>query len=498
MNGHEDHQRQNTYPHPEGETLDRRAFIHRGAAALAGISAGGLLLPLTGYDNSVADQSTGDLLAPAGSTASGGGPVREVHLVAAPGEVEVAPGRTYRTWLYNGQFPGPEIRAKEGERLRITVENQLPEETTIHWHGIPLENAMDGVPGLTQEPIAPGDTFVYEYEATPAGTYIFHSHVNLQLDRGLLGALVIEERTPHVAYDREYTLMLDDFLPGEPQPLSELAGRGCMMGGGMMGGIVPPYEGLLINGRLPEDPAVFEAKRGERLRIRFVNPGGANTYRVAIAGHRMSVTHTDGRPVEPVEVDSFYIGMGERYDVIVEANNPGAWTVMAAPVEGDAPPAQAVLRYTDAARSAPVEGAPEGLQGGRLLEYRDLQSVETLPAGGSGPDRTFDLTLSGGMMMNPDVWTIDGQAYPDADLLEIREGERVRVNIMNMSMMLHPMHLHGHFFRAGNAVKDTIIAEPHMGRVSFDFLADNPGRWFFHCHNLYHLHSGMAREFRYV
>lgn len=522
--------------------LDRRRFLLTGTAALAGLGLGTAGLPLVGCESG-RTEATGSVAAPARGMPDGG-PVQAVRLVAEPVEVEVGSGRKWSTWGYNGQYPGPEIRVKEGERLRVTVENRLPSGvgTTVHWHGVPVPNAMDGVPGLTQEPIPPGETFVYEYEAAPAGTYMYHSHVGLQLDRGLIGPLIIEERTPHVSYDREYTVMLDDFLPGAPQPLEVLAAsgqrggmmdrgrggrccrrgdrgdrgesvrgedrwrggrqrRGGMMGGGK-GGIVPPYEGLMINGRLPEDPAVFDVKKGERVRLRLVNPSSATTYHLALAGHRLTVTHADGQPVEPVEVDSLLIGMGERYDVVVEATQPGAHTLLARTVEGDAPPARAILRYQGSRQNRPPEGqVPEGLRGGRRLRYADLQSARSLPqplAEAGAPDRTFDLRLSGGMMMTQGEWFIDGQRYPDADPLEIREGERVRVNMRNMSMMLHPMHLHGHFFRTGGILKDTVLLEPHMGRASFDFIADNPGRWFFHCHNLYHLHAGMAREVRYV
>jgi len=433
------------------------------------------------------------------------GPLREFRLVAQQGEAEVAPDEVYRNWMYNSQFPGPEIRVKEGERLRIIVENQMPEGTTVHWHGVPVPNAMDGVPGLTQEPIAPGESFVYEFEATPAGSYIYHSHVGLQIDRGLIGPLVIEEATPHVAYDRDYVLVLDDYLPGDPQPLGGMGGQGGMMGGmmgrGMMGGgmmgmgrQMPPYRGLLIGGRLPDDPRVFETKRGERVRLRLGNPSGATTVRVAIGGHRMSVSHCDGRPVEPVTVDSLVLGAAERYDVIVEAANPGVWPIVVAAIEGNAPPGRAVLRYTDAAASSLRDGVPEGFRGGRQLYYQDLQAVETLPAG--RPDRVFDLMLRGGMMGS--AWTINGQAYPAADPLMINKGERIRFRMSNHSMMLHPMHLHGHFFRVGNALKDTVLVAAHMGRAEFDFVADNPGRWFFHCHNIYHMEAGMAREVRYA
>ncbi len=266
-------------------------------------------------------------------------------------------------------------------------------------------------------------------------------------------------------------------------------------GRGMMSGQVPPYEALLVNGHGPEEPPTFEVRQGERVRLRLLNPSSATTFRFAIGGHRLSVTHADGRPIEPVEVDSLRIGMGERYDVIVEANDQGTWPIAAATVEGDSAPARAVLKYQGSRMERPPEGLPRGLRGGRRLRYDDLQSVEMLSAGQA--DRSFDLTLSGGMMMQRG-WTINGARYPDAPPLEIREGERVRFQMVNRSMMLHPMHLHGHFFRVGNALKDTVLVDPHMGREAFTFEADNPGRWFFHCHNLYHLESGMAREVRYV
>jgi FtsP/CotA-like multicopper oxidase with cupredoxin domain len=488
---------------------ERRRFLKAGGAALAGWA----LAPLTGCDDEQRSTAPSgrSVLSASRSSVDAFAPDVERRLAATSSTIELPGGRSWNTWTYGGQYPGPEIRAREGERLRVIVENGLPDEagTTIHWHGVPVPNVMDGVPNVTQKPTPPGARFAYEFEATPAGTYMYHSHAGLQLDRGLVGPLIIEERTPHVEYDREHTVILDDFLPGPPQPLEKLVGNGReggMMGGGgrsMMqdrrDGIVPPYEGLMINGRLPEDPATFDVQQGERVRLRLVNPSSATTYHLALAGHRLTVTHADGRPVEPVEVDSLRIGMGERYDVIVEANNPGAHTLMARTIEGDTAPARATLRYQESRQNRPPDGeVPTGLQSGRRLRYADLQSVET-PLGPKGkPDRDFNLRLSGGMMMSPGEWAIDGQRYPDADPLEVREGEHVHVQMTNHSMMLHPMHLHGHFFRVGNALKDTVLVEPHMGRASFNFVADNPGDWFFHCHNLYHLEAGMARVFTYA
>ncbi|WP_217631910.1 multicopper oxidase family protein [Thiohalomonas denitrificans] len=437
---------------------------------------------------------------------------RQVQLVAREGEIEPAPGQVSRTWIYNDAFPGPEIRLKEGERLRATVENLLPSGTTIHWHGIPVPNPMDGVPGLTQEPVAPGARFEYAFRAAPAGSYLYHSHVHLQLDRGLHGPLVVEETTPHVTYDRESNLILDDYLPEAPLPLELLAerqqgnGRGGMMGPGMMGRgmgpgmmgpgmmmggfLVPPYAGLLINGRLPSAPAEFAIRRGERLRLRLFNPASATTFRVAVGGHRLTVTHADGRPVEPVTVDALFISMGERYDVLIEGGRPGLWPIVAATVEGNSPPAVALLRYAGVRGNTP-EGFPP--VAGRVLRLADLRALSPLPPG--SPDRVFDLVLSG---RSASEWTINGEIWPDAEPLQIGAGERIRFRLFNRSFMLHPMHLHGHFFQVGAAVKDTVIVPPHMGRIEFDFIADNPGRWLFHCHNLYHLEAGMAREVRYI
>jgi FtsP/CotA-like multicopper oxidase with cupredoxin domain len=425
---------------------------------------------------------------------------REFHLEATVGEVEVAPDESFETWLYNGEYPGPELRVVEGERVRIVVENDLPEETTIHWHGmaLPEASAMDGVPGVTQDPIEPGEEFVYEFDAAPTGTHWYHSHVGLQLDRALLGPLIVEEADPHVEYDREHTLVLDEYLTDEPRVESE--------GGGMMGSSpgAPPYEGTLVNGRLPADPAEIEVEEGERLRLRFINAGSATTYRVTAVGHELEVIHADGPGVEPVSVDAFDIGMGERYDAIIEGDEPGTWAIDVEPLDDDAPSGRAILRYDG------EDGDPSDERtGDRLLSYDDLRAVDHLDRYRGSPDRTLDLQLSagggGGMMGGDgmmgngdgDEWTIDGEAYPDADSLRIEEDEHVRVHLTNHSPMRHPMHLHGHHVLVEGALQDTVTVPGHMGQVTFDFVADNPGEWFFHCHHLYHMETGMARVIGY-
>ena len=486
--------------------MDRRRFLQSAFTNLGALAIGARL-PSTAFGvpwNFQQGHERGELEGQPART----GTLREFTLAAEPTQLEIPSQGVFEKWLFNGQFPGPEIRAKEGERLRITVKNKLPEGTTVHWHGIPLHNAMDGVPDITQPPIPPGGSFVYEFDGAPAGSFMYHSHFGFQPDRGLVGPLIVEEQKAHVAYDREYTLTLTDFLAGEPAPL----GRSKNASGEMKEMLEPPYIVLLINGRPPEAPAVFDVKSGERIRMRLINPSGATIYRFAIGGHPLTVTHTDGRPVEPFQVDSLRLAPGERYDVLVDARNPGAWPI-AASADNDLPAARAVLRYTDSNETRPREGAlPEGLTRGRILQLEDLHGLD-LP-GPRKPNRTFNLVLAGGAMkpggkmglmgMMPPAgmmiqeWTINGKAYPDAEPLEIHPGEAVRIRLENQTAMPHPMHLHGHFFRVGNVRKDTTIVWTHSKRVELDFVADNPGAWVFHCHNLYHMEGGMMRVVRYV
>lgn len=488
------------------DLIGRREFLRRSGRTALALGAGPSLLgAIAGCDagqSGAPGPTAGSEGLSGGDALAGGGPVRGIPLVAEVAEVDLGPLGIVPRWVYDGRIPGPELRVREGERLRVVLENRLPEETTIHWHGVPVPNEMDGVPGVTQEPVPPGGTFAYEFTAEPAGSYIYHTHVGLQLDRGLYGPLVVEESTPHVPYDREYTLLFDDFTPEEPRIVSS-RGRGRMGMMGMMGGMPrgPEYEAFLVNGRAPSDPPAFEVSRGERIRLRLMNPGSQTTFRVALAGHRMRVTHTDGRPVDPVEVDGLEIGMGERYDVVVEADNPGAWNLIGAGLDPQRGPARAVLRYREAREVRPPDGqTPEGLRrGARILALSDLRSVELDGTLSGRPDRRFNLMLTGGGMMGSprDAWTIDRQVWPEADPLTIRHGERVRVQMVNHSPMRHPMHLHGFFFRVGDALKETVLVPGHMGRIEFDFQADNPGDWLFHCHDLYHMESGMARVFRY-
>lgn len=445
-----------------------------------------------------------------------GAAVRDVTLTAAPLTVDLA-GLQAETWAYNGALPGPEIRVKAGEVVRARLRNDLPADTTIHWHGIALSNDMDGVPGVTQEPVRPGNEFVYEFTAPDPGTFWFHPHVGLQLDTGLYAPLIVEDPADPGDYDREYTVVVDDWVHGlgaAPEDtfrtLQSGGGAHAQHGAGGGGRAGQPdqllgghpgdvsYPLFLMNGRPPKDPPTFEARRGERVRLRILNAGGDSPFRVALGGHRLTVTHTDGFPVEPVVVDALLMGMAERYDVVVDVTQEGVFPLVAL-AEGKANHALGLLR-SGSGPPPPPNLRPAELNG-RLLALGDLTAAPAVALPPGAPDRTHPAVLGGGE--EGYRWTINGRAGHHEKGLKVREGERVRLAFHNRTAMFHPMHLHGHTFQvqgtgtAPGPRKDTVIVRPDE-RLAVDLVADNPGQWMLHCHNAYHLEGGMATMLSYV
>lgn len=444
--------------------------------------------------------------APSNGLATAGN-LKEFELTAAVTPIDVGTGQ-FQAWTYNGQSVGPEIRVTEGDTIRVKLVNNLPDPTTIHWHGIPLPNGMDGVPNITQPPVQPGETFVYEFPAWPSGSYWYHPHVGHQIDAGLVGPLIIEPRQEAGDYDREYVLVLEDWATVDgagPAADNRFVNRDMGgMGGGMMGRrstngqdyylYEPIYNTYTINGQTAETAQPFIITQGERVRLRLINASASTIYDVRLAGHPLTVTHTDGRPVEPVEVDVLRLAMGERYDVIMTANNPGRWQLYAAPDTAQDFVTLAHFVYADS--TATADSGDNLGQNFRWNEYSRLTGIPeeglTLPQ--ATEVAIFDHGLSGGH--GSPYWSINGKRYPNTDDVIVSLGERVRFNYYNQSMMAHPMHLHGHFFNIGNGVmKDTIIVENH-GAVSVEFVADNPGDWMHHCHNIYHAEAGMMNVVR--
>jgi multicopper oxidase len=455
------------------------------------------------------------------------GQVRQFQLTVGRTQWELAPGKVVDAYSYNGQVPGPELRVTEGDTVRVTVTNELDEPTTVHWHGVDVPAAMDGVPDTSGPPIAPGGTFTYEFVATPAGTRWYHAHFDEmnQQAGGLTGALVIEPRDPPATRpDREYTLITGEWLTADgTQPLavptpSAGGGMAGMAGNGMGGGTLgndsgmsttrPPFDTFTVNGKAYPSAALLVVNQGERVRLRLINASATDTQVFALAGHRLTMTHSDGNPLaSPVEVDAVPLGVGERADVEFVADNPGRWKLEALmPALSDR--GQMVdltdVVYAghegDVARDFPSDARI------KIANYTDL----TGPPHPAAPDRTYELTLSGGMMMmgmGSDAWTINGRSYPDTPPIDVKVGQRVRLRLFNMSMEDHPMHLHGHTFQLvavnGRSVdgplKDTITLR-HMEQYDIEFVANNPGTpgtWLFHCHNLVHMMGGLMTEVRY-
>lgn len=482
--------------------LTRREFVK-----IAGIGAGAFALSSCGLGSTTEQKAPVQSL-PSFPRAASTGKVHDYTFQAAPAHF-VLNGNMVSTWAYNGTLPGPEIRLVEGDTLRVKVNNRLPEGTTIHWHGVPLINTMDGVPDVTQTAIPAGQDFTYEFVVPTAGTYFYHSHVGLQSDRGLYGPLIVDSAKDPKNYDHDFALVLDDWLdglPGTPEDaMKKLIAGGDRMNMGSMNGMgnmpakeVPPdivYPTYLVNGKSSDVPFEMNLAQGQRARLRFINASASTIFRVALQGHRMTVTHTDGQPVEPVDVDALRIGIGERYDVLVTGTNPGVWQ-LAAKVEGADSMVRAIFRYKGStAQTPPPTFLPPELTR-QMLQYTMLRAAQgTVVPPNNNPDTTVPIQLSGGMGQY--VWRINNQVFPKAEQITVDRDRLIRFQMSSTSMMPHPMHLHGHFFQLDNGtgrgpLKDTVLVDPGQ-KVTINWISDNPGSWVFHCHNRYHEEAGMMR-----
>ncbi|MFG1679312.1 multicopper oxidase family protein [Nonomuraea sp. NPDC049269] len=501
-------------------TIDRRTLLKTGLGLLGGAA-------LTACSGNESRTSSPSFVTPTGTQVRAAeqarrpGAVRDFRLVAAETQADLG-GLTVRTWAYDGRIPGTPIRVNVGETVRARLDNRLPADTSIHWHGLALRNDADGVPGVTQQPVKTGAGYVYEFTAPDPGTYWFHPHSGTQLDRGLYAPMIVEDPREPLGYDEEWVVVLDDWLDGvtgTPEDvLAELSrGMGGMNHGGMMGDGASPspspssspgkgghmlmgarspllggdagdvrYPHFLLNGRLPTQPETFTAKPGTRLRIRLINAGGDTAFRVALAEHRLTVTHTDGFPVRHTDTQALLIGMGERYDVLVTLKD-GVFPLVAL-AEGKNATARALIRTSEQSRAPRADQRPRELDG-TVIRYADLRADDSARLPSKQPDRTVKLELTGGMMAYD--WAINGRKYDPKIITPIRSGERVRLSFVNRTTMWHPMHLHGHTFALqSGARKDTAIVLPNS-TLDVDFQAGNPGIWMIHCHNVYHAESGM-------
>jgi FtsP/CotA-like multicopper oxidase with cupredoxin domain len=357
-------------------------------------------------------------------------------------------------WAYGGSVPGPEIRLRQGERLRVAVENRLAEATTAHWHGVRVPNAMDGVPHLTQPPIEPGNAFVYEFAVPDAGTYWYHPHQRSfeQVARGLYGALVVEERKP-IEVDRDVLWVLGDW---RLLPDASISGDfGNAMETGMAGRI---GNTVTVNGRVTD---TFAVRTGERLRLRLVNAAPARIFGLEFRGHRPLVIALDGQPVAPHEPDGgrVVLGPAQRADLVLDLTRaPGSRATVA-----DTFYRGLEYRLLDLVYYA--EPLPE-----RPPDLPTTLAANTMPEPDLGTAERHEVVLGGGMMSGGMMaggmggmmggmghgggmgmaWTFNGVAAAEHDMrpmLALRLGRSYVLALANETAWWHPIHLHGHSFR---------------------------------------------------
>jgi FtsP/CotA-like multicopper oxidase with cupredoxin domain len=442
------------------------------------------------------------------------GSTRNLTLRAQPVTVDLG-GAVVETWGFGETVPGAPFRATAGDRVVVDFRNDLPEPTSVHWHGLAIRNDMDGVPGVTTPETPAGGSFRFDFVVPDPGTHWFHPHHGMQLDRGLYAPFIIDDPADPGDYDREWVLMLDDWTDGVgPSPeeiLDDLVSEGASGVGGMggMGGMDHGSGGMggmdsgdvdyplyLVNGRAPSDPDTLAARPGDRVRLRIINAAADTVFVVAMVDHDLTITFSDGYPVEPVVTSAIRIGMGERYDAIVTLRD-GVFAFVAAPV-GKTGLARALVR-TGSGAVPDAHARPDDVSA-YATTVGDLRSTARSRLPEREPDTVQDLLLSGSMA--PYVWTINGTTYDQTVPLTTRQGQSARLRIRNMSMMSHPLHVHGHTFQLGPAGgtgprKDTVLVPP-MGGVDVDLAADNPGSWMVHCHNAYHADAGMMTRMEYT
>ncbi|QFI68682.1 multicopper oxidase family protein [Sinorhizobium alkalisoli] len=444
------------------------------------------------------------------------------RIVAAPGRTRLRPDRPETdVWTYNGTVPGSVVRLRQGERARLVVENRLDQETTVHWHGIRLPNAMDGVPGLTQPPIKSGETFVYEFTPPDAGTFWYHPHANSleQLGRGLAGAVIVEDREP-VAVDRDLLWLLSDWRLTDGGGIAPRFGN--RMEAAMSGRV---GNTVTLNGRVSEAEP-FRA--GERVRLRLVNASLARIMALRFEGHRPMVVAIDGQPCDPHEpehgrillgpamrvdlvldlegeperrydvIDDFYDGLSYRLTQIAYDERP--------PIRAHAFDGPVALTHNPLPEPdlASAERHTLTLQGG-MMSMSGMSGISGMMGRG--------MMGGGGGMMGMGhgaVWSINGQSMTGdghagmENDLTFERGRSVLLELRNETAWWHPMHIHGHSLkvltRNGRPLphrqwQDTVLLAP-KDVVGAAFVTDNPGDWMLHCHVMDHQMSGMMTVLR--
>lgn len=416
------------------------------------------------------------------------------------------------------------ITLSPGERFHVDLVNRAGTSTIIHWHGQLPPWMQDGFPWPQTPPIPGGNTHSYDY-APIAGTFWMHSHKGMQEQSLMTAPLIVHSAEDMRADRQEVVLMLHDFSFHTPDELlvgltKSTGGQSTMpksgmgnnmnMGSGstaamdMVSGMAMDlndidYDAFLANDRTFADPEVIRTEPGGRVRLRLINAASSTQFWIDLGALTGTVVAVDGHPVRSVRSTRLPLAIAQRLDVLIDLPGNGAYPIFAQ-VEGKRARTGIVLAASGAPVSRLAAEAEENAPPVDLSLERRLKAVT--PLAPRAADVTHRVILAGAMA--PYAWSLNGEYWPEVTPLMIATGQRVAIEMVNHSMMAHPMHLHGHAFQVmalnstplAGAVRDTVLVPP-MGSVTIAFDADNPGRWAFHCHNLYHMMTGMMTEVRY-
>jgi FtsP/CotA-like multicopper oxidase with cupredoxin domain len=440
-------------------------------------------------------------------------------------------GKAARVYGLTGPGGKPGVTLGPGERFRFELVNSTEVPTIVHWHGQTPPWKEDGFPWPQTPSLAAGTSRSYDFVPL-SGTHWMHSHHGLQEQRLLTAPLIVRSAADYREDRQQVVVMLHDFsfrepdeiladlthtTPAEaermatreenvPTPATPSATAGsavttsppAMSMAGKRDLNDVDYDAFLANDRTISDPEVVRVTGGGRVRLRIINASASTQFWINLGNLTGEVIAADGHPVSPVAGSRFPLSIAQRLDILLDVSRYGAFPILAE-VEGKRARAGIVLATAGARIAKVAEGANEAPPVDNSLEAK-LSAIDPLPA--RPADLVRQIRLTGNMQRY--AWALDGQYWPEIVPLMLKRGQRVEIELVNETGMAHPMHLHGHTFQVtaldrrpiSGAVRDTVMVPP-SGTVRIAFDAENPGRWAFHCHNLYHLATGMLTEFRY-
>lgn len=411
----------------------------------------------------------------------GGGDLVQVELVASPSRIELIEGTTTDVWSYNGTVPGPAIRIALGDTLQVTVRNELEAATTIHWHGIRVPNDMDGVPDVNQPRIEPGGSFVYQFTPPDAGTYWYHSHTDgsQQLERGLYGSLVVHDPERSPDYDHDVVWVLDDWrLTEDGQIDPEFNTPNDRTQSGRWGNLIT------VNASTDQE---LEVRPGERIRLRLVNASNGRVYTPDFGDLDPTLIAIDGLTTKTgQDASTLALAPGNRADLDVVAPATAGSYGISDVFSGVTQSLAALVVTDDEPATVSDFAAPTN------PHVPDWDSALDAPV-------DHELILETVNVDDEWLWTINGKVYPDHQPLELTAGRFTKIRLVNQTHPLHPMHLHGQFFkvltRNGEPVdepyfRDTVLLD-RLDVVEIGLVPLDEGSWMLHCHIQEHAEAGM-------